>query len=92
LGRSAEAKGKAYALIDRILFQCPHRCERYGTLTVAEMSHKWGTTTKVGDAFPNVAVDIGFAGLSADNRKMTGDLNKGSKILWVSLPGAFTPT
>jgi len=56
------------------------------------MSHKWGTTTKVGDAFPNVAVDIGFAGLSADNRKMTGDLNKGSKILWVSLPGAFTPT
>jgi len=46
----------------------------------------------VGDAFPNVAVDIGFAGLSADNRKMTGDLNKGSKILWVSLPGAFTPT
>jgi peroxiredoxin len=56
------------------------------------MSHKWGTSTKVGDAFPNVAVDIGFVGLDPNNRKMSGDLNKGQKTLWVSLPGAFTPT
>jgi len=55
------------------------------------MAHKWGTSTKVGDAFPNKAVDIGFVGLDPANRKMSGDLNKG-KILWVTLPGAFTPT
>jgi len=55
------------------------------------MAHKLGTNTKVGDAFPNVAVDIGFLGLDPANKKMTGDLAKGN-TLWVSLPGAFTPT
>ena len=34
------------------------------------MSHKWGTSTKVGDSFPNKAVDIGFVGLDPANRKM----------------------
>ena len=55
-------------------------------------AHKWGSSTEAGAAFPNVAVDIGFAGLDPKNRKMSGDLNKGQKTLWVSLPGAFTPT
>ncbi len=55
------------------------------------MSHKWGTSTKVGDKFPNVGVHIGFIGLDPANAKMTGDLTQG-KTLWVSLPGAFTPT
>ena len=41
------------------------------------VEHKWGTSTKEGDAFPNVPVDIGFAGLDPTNRKMSGDLNKG---------------
>jgi len=51
-----------------------------------------GTSTKVGDTFPDVSVDIGFLGLSPDNAKKTSDLVKGKKTLWVSLPGAFTPT
>jgi len=62
------------------------------TELLAAMSHKLGTSTKVGDAFPNVKVDIGFLGLDPSNAKMTGDLTKGKKTLWVSLPGAFTPT
>ena len=33
-------------------------------------AHKWGTSTKEGDSFPNVAVDIGFVGLDPANRKM----------------------
>ena len=49
-----------------------------GTRSRAKMvEHKWGTSTKEGDAFPNVPVDIGFAGLDPTNRKMSGDLNKG---------------
>ena len=49
-----------------------------GTSSRAKMvEHKWGTSTKEGDAFPNVPVDIGFAGLDPTNRKMSGDLNKG---------------
>ena len=60
--------------------------------TRVAMSHKWGTSTKVGDTFPDVEVDIGFLGLSPDNQKKTGALNAGKKVLWVSLPGAFTPT
>ena len=56
------------------------------------MAWKLGTSTKVGDAFPNVKVDIGFLGLDSNNAKMTGDLNAGKNTLWVSLPGAFTPT
>jgi len=55
------------------------------------MTWKLGTSTKVGDTFPDVKVDIGFLGLDPANAKMTGTLAKG-KTLWVSLPGAFTPT
>lgn len=36
----------------------------------AMAAHKWGTSTKEGDSFPNVAVDIGFVGLDPSNRKM----------------------
>ena len=57
-----------------------------------ETEHKFGTSTKVGDTFPDVAVDIGFLGLDPTNSKRTSDLNKGKNNLWVSLPGAFTPT
>ena len=56
------------------------------------MSWKLGTNTKVGDAFPDAQVDIGFVGLDPANRKSTKELNAGKKNLWVSLPGAFTPT
>jgi len=51
-----------------------------------------GGNPTAGTTFPDVAVDIGFLGLSPDNKHMTGALNKGKKTLWVSLPGAFTPT
>jgi len=54
--------------------------------------HKWGTSTKVGSAFPSVNVDIGFLGLDPNNQHNTADLVKDKKILWVTLPGAFTPT
>lgn len=55
-------------------------------------THRARAPTQVGDAFPDVAVDIGFLGLSAANGKTTGTLCAGKKTLWVSLPGAFTPT
>jgi len=45
-----------------------------------------------GTPFPDVTVDIGFLGLDPKAAVKTGDLNKGKKNLWVSLPGAFTPT
>ena len=52
--------------------------EVVGTRSREKMvEHKWGTSTKEGDAFPNVPVDIGFVGLDPANRKMSGDLNKG---------------
>ena len=51
-----------------------------------------GNNPTAGTTFPDVKVDIGFLGLDANNAKMTGELNKRKKILWVSLPGAFTPT
>jgi len=51
-----------------------------------------GGNPTVGTPFPDVAVDIGFFGLDPKNRVQTGALNAGKKNLWVSLPGAFTPT
>ena len=53
---------------------------------------KLGTKTSVGDAFPDVGVDIGFLGLDPSNKKTTGSLNAGKNTLWIGLPGAFTPT
>ena len=53
---------------------------------------KLGTKTCVGDAFPDVGVDIGFLGLDPNNKKKTSALTAGKKTLWVGLPGAFTPT
>ena len=128
------------ALVGRRLARSRRFALRRSNLGIG-MAHKWGTSTKVGDSFPNKAVDIGFVGLDPANRKMcarplprrrtphrrsfartlqpsrsssrpppprsslraplsspptrarprSGDLNKG-KILWVTLPGAFTPT
>ena len=56
------------------------------------MAEHMGGGPEVGSKFPDVGVDIGFLGLSDDAKKTTGDLVNGKKILWVTLPGAFTPT
>ena len=48
---------------------------------------------KVGDAFPaDVTVHIGFAGNTPSAPQTTGSLVAGKKVLFVTLPGAFTPT
>ena len=48
---------------------------------------------KVGDAFPkDVTVHIGFAGNTPTAPQKSGDLVAGKKVLFVTLPGAFTPT
>ncbi|KAL3933600.1 MAG: hypothetical protein SGPRY_000212 [Prymnesium sp.] len=44
-------------------------------------SHSLGSKTEVGDAFPNVAVHVGFAGLDPNNVKMSGDLAAKGKTL-----------
>ena len=51
-------------------------------------------TIKVGDNFPTDAVlHIGFAGgPTPSTRVATGALTAGKKVLFVTLPGAFTPT
>lgn len=60
--------------------------------TIKTPQHKWGTNTQLGSAFPSVKVDIGFYGLDPKAEKDTAELVKGKKVLWVTLPGAFTPT
>lgn len=55
-------------------------------------SHSLGSKAEVGDAFPNVAVHVGFAGLDPSSAKMSGDLAAKGKTVWVGLPGAFAPT
>ena len=48
---------------------------------------------KVGDTFPtDVIVHIGFAGNTPTAPQKVGSLTAGKKVLFVSLPGAFTPT
>ena len=64
LGRSL-----VIALVDRRLARSRRFALRRSNLGIG-MSHKWGTSTKVGDSFPNKAVDIGFVGLDPANRKM----------------------
>ena len=56
------------------------------------MAEFMGGGPAVGSPFPDVGVDIGFLGLSDDAKKSTKSLCDGKKVLWVSLPGAFTPT
>ena len=48
---------------------------------------------KVGDEFPkDVTVHIGFAGNTPSAPQSSGSLVAGKKVLFVTLPGAFTPT
>ena len=48
---------------------------------------------KVGDSFPtDVTVHIGFAGNTPNAPQKSGTLVAGKKVLFVTLPGAFTPT
>ena len=49
-------------------------------------------TIKVGDTFPDVIVHVGFAGNTPDAPQSTTSLLKDKKCLFVTLPGAFTPT
>ena len=58
-----------YRPLDRRLARSRRFALRRSNLGIG-MSHKWGTSTKVGDSFPNKAVDIGFVGLDPANRKM----------------------
>ena len=47
----------------------------------------------VGDTFPqDVIVHIGFAGNTPSAPQPSGVLVNGKKVLFVTLPGAFTPT
>lgn len=47
----------------------------------------------VGGAFPkDVTVHIGFAGNTPSAPQSSGSLVAGKKVLFVTLPGAFTPT
>lgn len=45
----------------------------------------------VGDAFPSVPLDLGFAG-SDGVKVMMNERLAGKKTIVVGLPGAFTPT
>jgi len=49
---------------------------------------KKNATARVGDAIPNVALDLGFP----PEKVMLGDYCRGKKVVLVGLPGAFTPT
>lgn len=42
----------------------------------------------VGDKLPDVGLDLGFP----PEKVMMGDYCKGKKVVFVGLPGAFTPT
>jgi len=56
------------------------------------MADHMGRGPAKGAQFPNVRVDIGFAGLDSKHIKQSGDLVAGKRVLVVTLPGAFTPT
>lgn len=62
--------------------------------TVRAGRHMGGRSSKmvqVGDAFPAIKLDDGFAGLGCPKVDMAERL-AGKKSIVVGLPGAFTPT
>jgi len=80
------------SLSNRLIENLLNQVDSLQVSSPAAPAYKLGSSVTVGSAFPSVEVDIGFVGLDPKNRKNTTDLVKGRKTLWVTLPGAFTPT
>ena len=69
------------------------RCSATPTKDLVRVMSLGKPTIAVGAKFPSdVVVHVGFAGNTPSAPQTVGSLVAGKKILFVTLPGAFTPT